>query len=156
MSSEEEIIAFLKEYQPVRENLIPILQAVQEKEGFLSKEFLFQIARYLKMSTGKVYGVATFYNQFRFQPPGKWRLRICRGAACHARGVGKLLDFLCDELRIQPGETTPDGLFSLDVAACLGVCGFAPVLTVNGTVYSSVTEEKLRSILDGIRKGERA
>lgn len=156
MKSEEEIIAFLKEYQPVRENLIPILQAVQEKEGFLSKEFLFQIARYLKMPTGKVYGVATFYNQFRFQPPGKWRLRFCLGAACHARGAGKLLDFLCEELGIQPGETTADGLFSLDVAACLGVCGFAPVLTVNETVYSSVTEEKLRSILDGIRKGERA
>ena len=150
----EEIIAFLKEYQPVRENLIPILQAAQEKEGFLSNEFLFQIAQYLKMPTGKVYGVATFYNQFKVQPQGKWRLRLCRGTACHARGVDKLLDFLCNELGIQPGETTPDGLFSLDIAACLGVCGFAPVMTVNGTVYSSVTEEKLRAILDDIRKEE--
>ena len=155
MNSDHEITAFLKEYQPVRENLIPILQAVQEKEGFLSKEILFQIAKYLKMPAGKVYGVATFYNQFRFRTQGKWILRLCRGAACHARGVEKLLDFLSGELGIQPGETTPDGLFTLEVSACLGVCGFAPVLTVNGTVYSSVTEEKIRSILADLRKGER-
>lgn len=156
MKEESEIISLLKKYQPVRENLIPILLALQEKEGFLSEEILFQTARYLGLSTGKVYGVATFYNQFRFRKKGKWELRLCLGTACHVKGSGKLLEFLRNELGIQPGETTADGLFSLETAACLGVCGFAPVLSVNGTVHSSVTEEKIRNILKKIREGEKA
>ena len=95
-----------------------------------------------------------FYNQFRFQPAGKYEIQICRGTACHVQGSGKLQEILESELGIKHGETTPDGLFSLKVVACMGACGLAPVICVNGEFFAKVNAEKIRSILREFREKE--
>jgi NADH-quinone oxidoreductase subunit E len=137
-----------------RENLIPVLQEVQEKEGYLSRESIMKISEELDIPPSKIYGVASFYNQFRFQPTGKYEIQICRGTACHVQGSGKLQEILESELGIKHGETTPDGLFSLKVVACMGACGLAPVICVNGEFFAKVNAEKIRSILKEFREKE--
>lgn len=106
-----------------RDKLIPVLQEVQEAEGFLSRESVELIGNHLKLPTSKIFGVATFYNQFRFEPAGRFHIQICRGTACHVKGSAPILDSLVKELGVQPGRTTKDGLFSLEVVACIGACG---------------------------------
>lgn len=135
-----------------RDALIPILQAIQEQEGYLSREAITRVGEYLHLPTSKIYGVATFYNQFRFQPVGKYHIMVCRGTACHVKGSAKVLEALKRELKIEPGQTTKDGLFSLEVVACLGACGQAPVIAVNGEFLAKVEPEKVRSILNSYRK----
>lgn len=151
MSNEIETI--LADYpQAKRDALIPILQEVQEKEGYLSKEAITRIGEYLNLPASKIYGVATFYNQFRFQPIGKLHVMVCRGTACHVRGSAKVLEAVKRELKIEPGETTRDGLFSLEIVACLGACGLAPVIAINGEFIAGVEPEKVKSILNSYRK----
>jgi NADH-quinone oxidoreductase subunit E len=135
-----------------RDALIPILQAIQEQEGYLSREAITKVGEYLQLPASKIYGVATFYNQFRFQPVGKFHIMICRGTACHVKGSAKVLEAFKRELKIEPGQTTKDGLFSLEVVACLGACGQAPVIAVNGEFLAKVEPEKVRSILITYRK----
>lgn len=135
-----------------REALIPILQETQAREGYLSRSAMEAIARHLRLSPAKVYGVASFYNQFRFQAPGRFLIQVCRGTACHVKGSFPLLQTLQRELRIKPGQTTRDGLFSLETVACIGVCGLAPVLCVNGEFHAGVTPDKLRKILAHYRQ----
>ena len=138
-----------------RDALIPILQAVQESDGYLSKTSLNRIAAHLGLPLSKIYGVATFYNQFRFQPKGKFEIVVCRGTACHVGGSAAVLETLKSELKLNPGETTKDGLFSLDVVACIGACGLAPVISVNGTFHSSVSPDKVSQILNQYRTMEK-
>jgi len=148
-----EIETILEGYpQAKRDALIPILQEVQEKEGYLSKEAITRIGEYLNLPASKIYGVATFYNQFRFQPVGKLHVMVCRGTACHVRGSAKVLEAVKRELKIEPGETTRDGLFSLEIVACLGACGLAPVIAINGEFIAGVEPEKVKSILNSYRK----
>lgn len=155
MIPEQETDCILARYPVgVRENLIAILQDVQEAQGYLSRPAVASIARHLNLSAGKVYGVATFYNQFRFENTGKYHIMLCRGTACHVKGSAAVLEFLEDYLRIHPGETTEDGLFSLEVTACLGACGLAPVMSINGEIHACVNEDRIRSILDALRKPE--
>lgn len=135
-----------------RDALIPILQAIQEQEGYLSREAITKVGAHLQLPTSKIYGVATFYNQFRFQPVGKFHIMICRGTACHVKGSAKVLETFKRELKIEPGQTTKDGMFSLEVVACLGACGQAPVIAVNGEFLAKVEPEKVRSILNAYRK----
>lgn len=135
-----------------RDDLIPILQKVQHVEGFLSREAVIRIGEHLGLPASKIYGVATFYNQFRFQPQGRFNIQVCRGTACHVKGSLKVLDALTRELGIKPGETTRDGLFSLEVVACIGACGLAPVIAVNGEFYAGMTQEKARTIIDSYRR----
>ncbi len=106
-----------------RETLIPILQEVQGACGFLSKAAIMRIGKHLNLPTSKIYGVATFYNQFRFNPPGRYHVQVCRGTACHVKGSAAVLDAMIKELKINPGQTTRDGTFSLEVVACMGACG---------------------------------
>lgn len=141
-------------YQPKREYLIPILQEVQEAQGYLSKEAVVRIGEFLKLPTSKIYGVATFYNQFRFQPKGKYHVMVCRGTACHVKNSSAILDALKQELKVQPGETTRDGLFSLEVVACIGACGLAPVISVNGEFHAKLTPEDISKVLDSYRDKE--
>lgn len=155
MNTEQEIDGILDRYPPgVRENLIAILQDVQDSQGYLSRESIVRIAQYLGLSTGKIYGVATFYNQFRFENTGKYHIMLCRGTACHVKGSAAVLDFLQKILRIHPGETTGDGVFSLEVTACLGACGLAPVMSINGEIHACVNEDKIRDILQSLRDAE--
>ena len=135
-----------------RETLIPILQAIQDVFGFLPEESLGIVGKYLGLSTAKVYGVATFYNQFRLQPVGKHTVRVCRGTACHVRGSKLLLDTLSGELRIQPGETTSDGEFTLETVACLGACSIAPVVTVDADFHGALQPRQIGKMLQGYRE----
>ena len=135
-----------------RDHLIPILQEVQEKMGFLSEDSVVRIGRHMRIPASKIYGVATFYNQFRFQPKGKYHVMLCRGTACHVKGSAKTLETLTKALRIEPGQTTRDGLFSIEVVACLGACALAPAITVNGEFYPKMSQSKLVKLLDDCRK----
>ncbi len=130
-----------------RETLIPILQDVQAIFGFLPEESLAIIGRYIGVSTSKVFGVATFYNQFRLKPVGKHTVRVCRGTACHVRGSKLLLDAFAEELKVQPGDTTPDGQFTLETVACLGACSIAPVVMIDESFHGSVQSRNVKSIL---------
>lgn len=135
-----------------RDALIPILQEVQELDGFLSREAMTRIGQHLRLPASKVFGVATFYNQFRFQPAGRFHVQVCRGTACHVKGSAGLLEAVRKELKIDPGQTTKDGLFSLETVACIGACGLAPVICVNGNFHARVTREQIREVLDSYRK----
>ena len=137
---------------PKRDSLIPILQFVQEKQGYLSKLALIAVGRLLKIPVSKVYGVASFYNQFRFNAPGKYHVQICRGTACHVRGSFSVLNTFRRELGIEPGQTSRDGLFSLEVLACIGACGLAPVLCVNGEFHAGMTPDKTGKLIATLQK----
>lgn len=135
-----------------RESLIPILQEVQEAHGYLSKDAVALIGRHLGLPTSKIYGVATFYNQFRFQATGRFHIQVCRGTACHVKGSAAVLELIKRELKIEPGQTTRDGLFSLEVVACIGACGLAPVIAVNGEFHAGLDTQKTEKILKSYRK----
>jgi NADH-quinone oxidoreductase subunit E len=150
-----QIKAVLEKYPNAkRENLIPILQDIQEAYGYLSREVVNQVAQHIDLPAAKIYGVATFYNQFRFQPLGRYHFMICRGTACHVKGSKKALDMVVKALGIQPGQTTRDGLFSLGVVACMGACGLAPVVSINGEFHAKVTPKKLSGIIAEIKEKE--
>ncbi len=134
--------------EKTEDQLIPILQDIQEKLGFLSELAIVTVGKHLNVPASKIYGVATFYNQFRFHAPGKNHIQICRGTACHVLGSGTVLEAFEKELKIKPGETTRDGFFSLEVVACIGACGLAPVISINGEFFGNVTADKIKSILD--------
>lgn len=135
-----------------REALIPILQLVQEKLGYLPEDSINRIAEFLDLPAGKVFGLATFYNQFRFSPPGKYHIRICNGTGCHIEGSGQLLKEVKKVLGIGENETSRDGLFSLEVLSCIGACGMAPVISVNEVYYEKVDTERLREIIREYRE----
>jgi NADH-quinone oxidoreductase E subunit len=137
-----------------RDHLIPILQEVQEAEGYLSKTSITRVGTALGLPASKIFGVATFYNMFRFQPRGKYHVMVCRGTACHVKGSKRVLDMVTRVLKLQPGETSRDGLFSLEVVACMGACGLAPVVNINGEFHAKVTPMKLQRILEQCRAQE--
>jgi NADH-quinone oxidoreductase subunit E len=112
------------------------------------------IARLLRIPPARVQGIATFYAQFRFHPPGKHTVTICRGTACHVRGSGKLLDELQGSLCVRPQETTADGLFTLETVACFGSCALAPVIAIGGQVHGQLSPEKARKLILGLRRTE--
>jgi NADH:ubiquinone oxidoreductase subunit E len=135
-----------------RDALIPILQEVQGELGYLSRDAVVQIGKHLRLPVSKIFGVATFYNQFRFQPQGRNHIQLCRGTACHVKGSGALLEALKRELKIDAGQTTRDGEFSMEVVACIGACGLAPVICVNGEFHAGVTTKSLGKIIDSYRR----
>lgn len=148
-----EIINILQKYtEGARENLIPILQDIQEYEGYLSKDSVIEVGSYLSMPASKIFGVATFYNQFRFNPLGKFHIQVCRGTACHVLGSLTVLETIEKNIGIKAGNTTRDGLFSIEEVACMGACGLAPVISVNGNFHAKVDSESLKEILDIYRK----
>ncbi len=137
-----------------QDKLIPILQEVQEEEGYLSQDAMYEIGQHLNLPPSKVYGVATFYNQFRFVKPGKYTITVCRGTACHVKGSAIVLQALQDELEVLPGQTTDDGLFSLEVVACIGACGLAPVININGEFHAGMTPAKVEKLIRQYRRME--
>jgi NADH-quinone oxidoreductase subunit E len=137
-----------------RDSLIPILQEIQESEGFLSEKSVAEVGRKLGIPTSKIYGVATFYNQFRFEPNGKYHIQVCRGTACHVLGSATVLAQIEKKLKVKAGQTTRDGQFSIEVVACIGACGLAPVIAVNGEFFAKVTPESLEQIIDNFKKVE--
>lgn len=131
-----------------KSNLIQILQAVQEKDDYLSPEAVGRISEHLSVSRSYIYGVATFYSQFKFDPPGRHSIRICLGTACHVQGGDFLSNALQSEIDITPGETTEDGKFDLERVACLGCCALAPVVMIDNIIYSRMSVIKLKEMLD--------
>jgi NADH-quinone oxidoreductase subunit E len=150
--SVEEVIA---KFPKSREHLISILQEVQAEYGYLSRDAINRISDYLKLPSSKIFGVATFYNQFKLTAPGKIQIAMCRGTACHVKGSLNLLDACSQFLGIEVGQTTKDGLFSLETVACLGCCSIAPAMMVNGRFFGRLDKKKVEYLLDTWRTSGR-
>ncbi len=131
--------------------LITILHRVQARYGYLSEQHMDEVAQYMQIPTATISGVATFYHYFRLRPRGKYAISICLGTACFVKGADKILEAFKTELGIDMGETTQDGLFSLENSRCLGVCALAPVVTVNDRVYSNLSAKQVPDLLNKIR-----
>ena len=130
-----------------RSKLIPILQRIQEKLAFLPQEAISMVADHLNISPSEVYGVATFYNQFRFNPPGRNPVRVCLGTACHVKGGDIILENFERKLEIKEGETTPDREFSIERVACVGCCALAPVALVGEVVHGHMQPSKVEGLV---------
>ncbi len=134
--------------------VIPILQKVQEKFGYISKESLAGISEFLGISESELYGVITFYSQFRLTPTGKHMVMVCRGTACHVRGGSRVKVEVEKTLGIKAGETTPDMEYSLETIACIGACALAPTMVVDKDTYGEMTTKKVGEIFGDVPKGE--
>jgi bidirectional [NiFe] hydrogenase diaphorase subunit len=131
----------MKQFEYEKDSLLEVLNSAQEVFGYLSRDLLIYISTQLKVPMSQVYGVATFYHLFTFEPQGEHNCIICKGTACHVKGADRIIEALSQEFNIAAGETTPDGLFSLTIARCLGSCGLAPVIVLDGQVYGKETPE---------------
>lgn len=126
---------------------IPILQDIQQELNYISEEAMQYVAKNTKITATQIYGVATFYSQFKLIPAGKYIIKVCHGTACHVGGTEKLTEELKDYLKIKEGETTLDKMFTLEVVACLGCCSLAPVMMVNDKIYGKLTPQKATKII---------
>ena len=149
-----EMKELLKNYSQDNSNLIQILNEVQEKYGYIPKQSQIEISNYLSIPMAEIYGVITFYSRFTLEPKGKYNISVCLGTACFVKGSQALLDRLKERLKIDEGQTTPDGKFSIDATRCVGACGLAPVFTINNEVYGKATVKKLDEVLDEYMKKE--
>ena len=147
MKAKRQLAGILARYKKESRNLIPLLQGVQQKLGYLPREAMVEIAGFLGIPAVDVWGVATFYNQFRFVPLGKYHARVCLGTACHLRGGRLIMEALEREMDLKVGETTPDGKFSLERVACIGCCMLAPVMVVGDKIYPRMTPFKVEEAL---------
>jgi len=138
----------IDEYKGKEGPLMPILHKAQELFGFLPLEVQTYIADALDIPVTDIYGVATFYSQFSLKPSGRHSIGVCLGTACYVKGSQKILDELCKELNIKPGDTTDDGEFTLEATRCLGACGLAPVMMINDDVYGRLVPGDIKGILD--------
>ncbi|MFZ4398689.1 MAG: NADH-quinone oxidoreductase subunit NuoE [Bacteroidales bacterium] len=139
----EKIFSYFKGNE---EELIPLLQKVQEEAGFLSEKTMNKIAKFLNIPKSKVYGVATFYAQFRFKPKGKHHTMLCRGTACHVKGAPRILEEIENILGIKEGETSSDLEHSIESVACIGACSLAPCITINDKVHAALTPQKIEGL----------
>ncbi len=147
----------LSSYEYKKSNLIAILQKVQEEFRYLPTDVMTYIGTKIEgLSPATVYGVATFYAQFSLQPKGKYEVKVCDGTACHVRGSMPVLNAIHQCLKLVDGKfTTEDGLFSVETVSCLGACGLAPVVVVNGTVYPQMTADAIKTVIETIIGEER-
>jgi NADH-quinone oxidoreductase subunit E len=146
-----DIASQLSGFGKERRNLIPILQMIQERHAYLSPKALNKVAEHLQIPVCEIYGVATFYNQFRFHPPGKHHIKVCLGTACHVRGGDIILENFERKLEIKDGETTPDREFSIERVACVGCCALAPVAVVDENVHGHVAPSKVEGLILGFQ-----
>ncbi|MGB7095811.1 MAG: bidirectional hydrogenase complex protein HoxE [Anaerolineales bacterium] len=131
----------MKQFKYEKDSLLEVLNAAQEVFGYLSKDLLIYISTQLRVPMSQVYGVATFYHSFTFEPQGEHNCIICKGTACHVKGADEIIQALSEEFNISAGETTTDGLLSLTIARCLGSCGLAPVIVLDGQVHGRETPD---------------
>lgn len=139
--------SFLSKVEQDPSNLIKGLQLVQAAEGYVSEEGITAVAEYFNMPTVEVEGVVSFYAQFKRVKPGRHTISVCDGTACHIKGSAQVLEWLRQELKVDSGETTADGIFSLETVACLGCCSLAPVMSVDGKVFGKLDRKKMVKIL---------
>lgn len=133
------------------DSLIPLLQSAQDSYGYIPEKIIYYISELVGIPPAEIYGVITFYAQFRLKPLGKNIIKICQGTACHVNGSKNVLSALQDELGISIGETTGEGLFSLESVACLGCCSLAPVMMINNETFGNLTSEKIKMTLRKFR-----
>ncbi len=145
----------LSHYGNIPGSLITVLQKAQDIYGYLPEDGISYISQKMNIPASKIYGVATFYTQFRFAPVGKYFIQLCQGTACHVNGSQMIEKTILEELGISDGETSSDGLFSLKNVACLGCCSLSPVMTINGETYGSLTPSKVRDILSSVKASEK-
>ena len=144
----EETKEILEKFPKEKDQLIMILNEVQEKYGYIPKQAQMVISEELSIPMAEIYGVITFYSRFTLEPKGKYNISICLGTACFVKGSQSILDRAKERLKIEPGQVTPDGKFSLDDVRCVGACGLAPVFMVNDEVYGNATVKKFDEILE--------
>lgn len=141
----------LTDFDKERSSLIPVLQMIQEKYAYISQEAIRLVSDHLEIAQCEIYGVATFYNQFRFTPPGKHQVKVCLGTACHVRGGEIILENFERKLGIRSGETTPDREFGIERVACVGCCALAPVTILDETVQGNMAPSKVEGLLLGFQ-----
>lgn len=144
----------LRKYKGKKGNLIPLLQGTQDIYGYIPLEAMKQISKETGLKVSDMYGVATFYAQFRLKPVGKHIVKICHGTACHVQNAKKVTEDLLDFLKIKDGETTEDGIFTLESVACLGCCSLAPVMMIGDESYGKLTGKKAVEVIKEIRRKE--
>jgi len=145
---DDRLSAVLEPYRGTADEIIPILQQVQGEFGYLPEQQMFDVARFTGMPESKVYGVASFYAQFRFNPVGDNTVMVCRGTACYVRGAQQVLDEVSRQLGIEEGETTPDRKYSLETVACIGCCALAPCIAINEKVEAKMTSKKVKAVFE--------
>jgi NADH-quinone oxidoreductase subunit E len=146
LNTKKQLDDILSNYTGDSSDLIPILQATQERFGYLPEEIMVGVAQFLKLPPSAVYAVSTFYAQFKLTPTGKRTVKVCRGTACHVRGADRVLQEIEKKLNIKPGETTEDLEYSLETVACIGACALAPTIVINEDVHGKMTTKKVQGI----------
>lgn len=147
-----ELDSIIKKYKPGRrEELIPLLQEIEEEAGYLSEESIVKVGHYLGLSTTKIYGLATFYDQFRFVPRGKIHIRICNGTSCYLNGSLANINKIKELTGIQPGQTTRDGNISFELVTCMGACSNGPVIQINGEYRTNIKADQLPELISKLK-----
>lgn len=149
--SKKKAMDIIAKYKGAPHEAIHCLQDIQSVFGYLPEEYIVEISRALNVPESELYGIITFYTQFRLTPRAKYNIDVCLGTACFINGADALVDELSLRLGIKMGESTPDGMFSLTNTRCVGCCGLAPVLTINGEVYGKVKREDIKNILENLK-----
>ncbi len=139
-----------------KSSLIPLLQDIQDEFGYLPEKELHHVSEFLNMALSRIYGVATFYNQFRLTPLGKNVIRVCRGTACHVKSSANILTALETELKIKAGETTRDKFFTIETVACIGACSIAPVISINDEYYGRLVVKEIPKIINRYKRNAKS
>jgi NADH-quinone oxidoreductase subunit E len=150
----KESYEILNKYSPEKRFTLAILQDVQKQYGFVPRETMNLIAEYLNQPVSEIYSMATFYKALSLKAKGKYIIKVCNGTACHIRGSNALMDEVAEVLDITPGETTSDGLFSIEIVNCLGACALAPVMVIDDKYYGGMTKEKVKSVIEEYRRAK--
>lgn len=148
MEMSEQMDKIFAQHEAKREALIPVLQEIQGEFGYLPPEAMRAAARFCRVAPVEVFGAATFYAQFKFKPVGRHKVLVCQGTACHVMGGARVLEEMQSRLGVKPGDTTPDGQFTLETVACIGGCALAPAVVVDADTYGRVKPEKVTEILN--------
>ncbi len=144
----EEIEYLLKTFKKDSFYVLPALQTIQMKFGYIPQRSIAMIGEYFEISHNRIYGIATFYNQFKFNPPGEYQIKVCLGTACHVKGANIILENFERKLDIHEGETTPDRKYSLERVACVGCCSLAPVVVINEDVHGYMMPSKVEGLIE--------
>ncbi len=150
----ERVIGVLSSYENGSSQLVPILLDVQASIGYLPEEGMQMVARFLDISVGQIYSVASFYSQFQLTPVGRHRITVCRGTACHIRGAPQILEEIEKEVNLKEGETSSDLEYTLETVACIGCCALAPCIKINADVHGELTPRKVQEVLVNLDGGE--
>ena len=143
-----ELSSYIAKWKPKKGSLIMILREVQDYYGYVPKGICFSLAKELKIPLARIYEVLTFYNYFKTECPGKYKISVCTGTACYLKGAAEIINAINEKLNIREGQTTEDSLFTLENVRCMGCCGLSPVIKINEKIYAKVDKEKIIEIID--------